>query len=294
MADVRILRIFNNNVVLAETETGDQVVAIGRGLAFGKKKGQLVDADAVTQKFYPEHHGEEQLTAMLSEIPADVLSVATDLERMAREDLGASISHSFILPLADHINYAIVRASEGLRIEYPLSIEVGHLYPKETAFGRRAIAVINERLGVNLPEDESTPLALHLVNSQFATEDLVKTFKMTEVFTEIFGVISSAYGRELNQSNLSVARFVTHLRYLFVRAEQGHHASAGDPAFPAIHDAVRTGYPRAYDCAYKVVLLLQAHLRQELSEDEHTYLTMHIARLAADLWGDEASSSGGQ
>ncbi|RUQ21697.1 PRD domain-containing protein [Kocuria sp. HSID16901] len=288
---MRILRIFNNNVVLAETDTGDQVVAIGRGLAFGKKKGQPIDADAVTQKFYPEQQAEEHLTAMLSEIPSDVLAVATDLEKIAREELGANISHSFILPLADHINYAIVRATDGLRIEYPLSIEVGHLYPKETAFGHRAISIINERLGVKLPEDEATPLALHLVNSQFATEDLIKTFKMTEVFTEIFGVISNAFGQEIDPSNLSVARFVTHLRYLFVRAEQGIHANTTDPAFPAIHEAVRTGYPRAYDCAYKVVLLLQVHLHQELSDDEHTYLAMHIARLASDLWGVSTTTS---
>lgn len=288
---MRILRIFNNNVVLASGDSGEQMVMIGRGLAFGKKKGQQLDPDKVEQTFVPESQGEEQLTAMLSEIPVEVLALATELEAIARDELGASISHSFIVPLADHINYALIRAQEKLRIEYPLSIEVGQLYPKEVAFGRRAISLINERFDADLPEDEATPLALHLVNSQFATEDLVKTFKMTEVFSQIFDVISSAYGQEINQSNMSVARFVTHLRYLFVRAEHGKNPTSQDPAFPAIHDAVRASYPRAYDCAYKVVLLLQMHLHQDMSEDEHTYLTMHIARLATDLWGESSTVS---
>lgn len=285
---MRILRVFNNNVVLGENESGEQAVMIGRGLAFGKKKGQSLDPDLVEQTFVPESQGEEQLTAMLSEIPADILSLATELQSIARDEMGANISHSFVIPLADHINYALVRGRQGLRIEYPLSIEVGQLYPKEVAFGRRAIGMINDRFGANLPEDEATPIALHLVNSQFATEDLVRTFRMTEVFTQIFDVISAAYGQEINQSNMSVARFVTHLRYLFVRAEQGKNPVSQDPAFPAIHDAVRSSYPRAYDCAYKIVLLLQIHLHQELSDDEHTYLTMHIARLATDLWGQSS------
>lgn len=32
-------------------------------------------------------------------------------------------------------------------------------------------------------------------------------------------------------------------------------------------------------------MLLEMHLGEELSADERTYLTIHIARLAEDLWG---------
>ena len=51
---------------------------------------------------------------------------------------------------------------------------------------------------------------------------------------------------------------------------------------------MRTGYPEAYACADKVMLLLNMHLDTTLGEDEHTYLTIHIARLAADMWGEDA------
>lgn len=52
---------------------------------------------------------------------------------------------------------------------------------------------------------------------------------------------------------------------------------------------MRTGYPEAYACADKVMLLLNMHLDTTLGEDEHTYLTIHIARLAADMWGEGAA-----
>ena len=287
---MRILRIFNNNVVLASDDAGEQAVMIGRGLAFGKKKNEALDPSLVERTFVPETAGgDEHLSALLSEIPAEILALATELEEIARTELGMRISHSFVLPLADHLNFAMVRARKGMGVEYPLSIEVSQLYPKELAFGQRAVRMARERLGADLPEEEATPLALHLVNSQFSSEDLAKTFKMTQIFAQIFQIISSAYGHEVDQSNLSVARFVTHLRYLFVRAEQGRPALKSDPTIPAIHDAVKTGYPEAYACAYKVMLLLEMHVGEDLSDDEHTYLTIHIARLAADLWGESTT-----
>lgn len=284
---MRILRIFNNNVVLASNDAGEQAVMIGRGLAFGKRKHEPLDPGLVERTFVPEAAGgDEHLGALLSEIPPEILALATELEEVARTEMGMRISHSFVLPLADHLNFAMMRAREGMGVQYPLSIEVSQLYPKELAFGQRAVRMARERLGADLPDEEATPLALHLVNSQFASEDLAKTFKMTQIFSQIFQVIASAYGHEVDRSSLSVARFVTHLRYLFVRTEQGRTAVQKDPTLPAIHDAVKTGYPEAYACADKVMLLLEMHLGDDLSEDEHTYLTIHIARLAADLWGE--------
>lgn len=289
---MKILRIYNNNVVLASNDAGEEAVMIGRGLAFGRKKGQRLDPEKVEQTFVPEGaQGPDQIGALLSEVPAEILALATELERIARQEFGASLSHSFVLPLADHLNFAVVRARDGLHVEYPLAIEVSQLYPKELAFGRRAVQMARERLGVDLPAEEATPLALHLVNAQFSSEDLAKTFAMTEIFTHVFEIISSSYGHPVDQSQMSVARFVTHLRYLFVRAEQGKVLSTTDPTLPAIHDAVKTGYPRAYACAYKVLLLLNMHLDTTLGEDEQTYLTIHIARLAADMWGEDAGQA---
>lgn len=284
---MRILRIYNNNVVLASTDAGDEAVMIGRGLGFGKKKGQRLDPEKVEQTFVPEGAGgPDQIGALLSELPPGILTLATELEQQARAEFGRDLPHSFVLPLADHLNFAVVRARDGMHIEYPLAIEVEQLYPREAAFGRRAVELTNERLGVRLPPEEATPIALHLVNAQFSGTDLSRTYRMTEIFAQIFDVISSYYGRPVDQTQLSVARFVTHLRYLFVRAEQGRRPAVADPTLPAIHDAVRTGYPEAYACADKVMLLLNMHLDTTLGEDEHTYLTIHIARLAADMWGE--------
>lgn len=279
---MRISRIFNNNVALTQTFAGDEVVVIGRGLAFGKRRGDMVDPTLVEQTFVPDRGTSvESLSGILAEIPSEILGVASDVESLVKSE-GIKISHSFIVPLADHLNYAVVRAREGIEVDYPLAPEVSQLYPQELRFGRHAVALVRERLGVDLPDIEAVPLAMHLVNAQFEADDMGGTYRMTEVFSQIFEVIATGFGGPVDQSLMSAARFVTHLRYLFVRAGK---PSADVPAVPLLLETLKATHPLAFACARKVRLILEMHLEQELTDDELTYLTIHIARLAQDQFG---------
>lgn len=289
---MRISRIYNNNVALTVNHLGQEAVVIGRGIAFGKRKGQMIDPAAVEQTFVPEQGmSGERLSLTLSEIPAEILSIATGLESRVRADGVLELSNSFIIPLADHLHYAVMRAREGVRVDYPLAPEVTLLYPREVEYGRSVIAAVRERLQVQMDPGEAIPLALHLVNAQFATADMSQAFRMTEVFAQVFEIIEASYERTINPDSMSAARFVTHLRYLFVRASRTSANRAEDVdevSQPSLLAALRSDAPRAYACAQKVLLVLQMQLKQSLTRDELTYLTIHIARLARDMWGINA------
>lgn len=289
---MRISRIYNNNVALTVNHLGQEAVVIGRGIAFGKRKGQMIDPAAVEQTFVPEQGmSGERLSLTLSEIPAEILSIATGLESRVRADGVLELSNSFIIPLADHLHYAVMRAREGVRVDYPLAPEVTLLYPREVEYGRSVIAAVRERLQVQMDPGEAIPLALHLVNAQFATADMSQAFRMTEVFAQVFEIIEASYERKLDPDSMSAARFVTHLRYLFVRASRASANRAEDAdevSQPSLLAALRADVPRAYACAQKVLLVLQMQLKQSLTRDELTYLTIHIARLARDMWGINA------
>lgn len=289
---MRISRIYNNNVALTVNHLGQEAVVIGRGIAFGKRKGQMIDPAAVEQTFVPERGmSGERLSLTLSEIPAEILSIATGLESRVRADEVLELSNSFIIPLADHLHYAVMRAREGVRVDYPLAPEVTLLYPREVEYGRSVIAAVRERLQVQMDPGEAIPLALHLVNAQFATADMSQAFRMTEVFAQVFEIIEASYERTINPDSMSAARFVTHLRYLFVRASRTSTNRAEDVdevSQPSLLAALRSDAPRAYACAQKVLLVLQMQLKQSLTRDELTYLTIHIARLARDMWGINA------
>ncbi|MEG2372603.1 MAG: CAT RNA binding domain-containing protein, partial [Hydrogenoanaerobacterium sp.] len=48
----KAIKVFNNNVVLAEEEDGKQVVLISKGVGFGIKRGEIITADGDDKKVF--------------------------------------------------------------------------------------------------------------------------------------------------------------------------------------------------------------------------------------------------
>ena len=44
-------RVYNNNVVLSENASGEEIILVGKGLAFGLNKGDLINTDKIEKKF---------------------------------------------------------------------------------------------------------------------------------------------------------------------------------------------------------------------------------------------------
>lgn len=352
---MKILRVFNNNVVLASRvrpagasyaqgnaagvapgagiagipdATGaagtvnpavEHVVVTGRGVGFGAHQGDEVDESKISQIFVPadgrdpDHAGE-----MMAFVPYDTMRLVTEALTAAVKTTGASAKLPeklmLVTALADHVAQAQLRADRGETIQYPLEAEVASLYPDEHALGRELLRVINERLaagdqsasdkgsdrrsaadgqrtangggeqkgergGVDkqLPAEEATALALHLVNAGFATGDLSYTYQMTGVIQQMLDVIGAEWSVGLRQASISVARFITHVRYLFVRLARGEQL---DHASDAVSTQIAQAFPQHDRLARKVARVAELRFDQTLTEDEIAYLTLHIARLA--------------
>lgn len=277
---MEVLKVFNNNVVLARNDAGGEVVLTGRGLGFQARRGAVVDQAKIQQTFVPDaNHDTEQLTSFLTEIPPEHLAVAVEILALAEEALGIKFSQGMIIPLADHLSFAIKRVRQHIVLEYPLRAEVAHLYPKELRVARDGVALARERTGVDLPSDEAIPIALHFVNAMFATDDLSRTFQMTEVFRQVFQLLESTYERTFDAEGINAARFITHLRYFFVRIDQDKQLVENPESFVT---TIRTSFSDAHLCAERVKALLELRLEKPITPDEVVYLTLHVARLASE------------
>ena len=106
--------------------------------------------------------------------------------------------------------------------------------------------------------------------------DLSFTYQMTGVFNQLFEVLEQASGRPIDRDNVNAARFITHLRYFFVRATSGKQLAE---RASKLRTAIRDSYPEAYATALRLQSVLELRLGEELTEDEVTYLTLHVARL---------------
>lgn len=272
--------MFNNNVVLAK-DTSGEVIVTGRGIGFKATPGQTVDKDKIVRVFVPsDGRDPDHLAAMLADIPLENIKLMSEAMTVTGMSDSALHSPTLLMALADHIGFAIERAQKGETIEYPLLGEVMHLYEKEYLQACRIVDFVNNHLRetsmVPLPEAEAVALTLHLVNAGFFTGDLSFTYTMTGVLQQLISVIEESYGIKIRTDTVSVGRFITHLRYLFVRLHHGEQLKDG---LSEVGKAIRKSRPDAYKCAQTISLVIELRLGASLTQDEISYLTLHVARI---------------
>ncbi|MFC0672355.1 BglG family transcription antiterminator [Brachybacterium hainanense] len=275
-----IQRVHNNNVVLALDARGRGVVVTGPGVGFGARRGVLVDTERAEAVYVPEDTSRADAAAgTLAQIPPVEILLARGILEQATALTGLARPETLLLPIADHLHHAIARAREGVVIDLPLVWEVRHLYPRELAAGRTALDMIEQRLGVRLPGDEATAFALHFVSATFSGEVLDRTVSMTQALAEIFDVLEEETGTRLDRESEAAARFVTHLRFLFVRLADGRKVTVA-PAL--VGEALESSVPEVVRLAREVAAVLDATWGQHLSVDETTYIALHVHRLLSD------------
>lgn len=276
-----IKRVYNNNVLLVELADGSDMVLVGKGIGFTHKSGQLVDLAVADQRFVPDgSYAASHVADVLSDAPMEQIELVRDIMAMVQEELSLEPRQSLLVPILDHLTFAVQRARDGIKIDFPLKWEVAQLYPAEGRVGRRVVELITRRLAIELQDEEWVAFALHFVNQQWAKSDLSKTVSMTETIAKVFSLLSVRWGKNIDENALSASRFVTHLRYLFARSAEVTGAATLRVDVLA---SVRQAYPEAADAAVEVSKLIGAALKRDLGADEISYLALHTSRLYEEM-----------
>ena len=72
----RILNPLNHNVALVRNDKGEELIVIGKGIVFGKKKGDLVPKEKVEKLFRMKtEESRENFMTLLKDVPLDFITV---------------------------------------------------------------------------------------------------------------------------------------------------------------------------------------------------------------------------
>lgn len=129
---MRITKKINNNVALAQDDSGKEMVIFGKGVGFPKTSYLLTDESVVRKRFYGI---DERLLKMVVSLSDDVLIASSEIVDLAKEELGCSLNPNLVFTLADHLQFAIGRTQRGIVLENPLASDIGAVYPRETSIG---------------------------------------------------------------------------------------------------------------------------------------------------------------
>ena len=272
-----ILKKINNNVALASTDTGEEVVVFGKGVGFHEMPYELEDESVIQRVF---RDVDEKSIDGFEGISDEVLLVASDIVALADKALDCKLAGNLVISLADHLQYAVERAGEGVAIENPLSHELAFVYPRETELGHRGVEIVLDRLGVELPESEVTSIALHLVNAEVdgmgSAQDMDLVMKSTVILERATQIIEGQLGQKFDRTSYAYVRFVAHLRFLIRRLMRG---SCKETENSGLFRQAARDFPDAYRCAAGVNEYLKRDYNWSCSDEEMLYLMMHVNRL---------------
>lgn len=277
---MKIERVINNNVLSAFDENNREVVIMGRGIAFKKRPGDVVDEEKIEKIFVLNDQDEVGTFAeLLKSLPLEHLQVSADIIDYAKQVMKGRLSPGIYITLTDHINFALDRKKSGMQFQNALLQEVKNFYPSEYLIGEYAISLIKRRLGVKLPVDEAASIAMHFVNAEYNT-DMSDTMNITSLIKEILELVETEMGTNLNELGLYYSRFVTHLKFLAQRLFLGQMLDSQEEEFI---DMIARLYPAEYACSRKIGDYIKERYGQTITKEELAYLTVHIRRIQPNV-----------
>ena len=278
MDHIIIEKVINNNIISAYEKSGAEVIVMGRGIGFKKKQGEVVPADQISKIFRIKSRTlTEQFKELLANMPLERVRISDEIISHAKDHLKLKLNQSIYVTLTDHINFAIERVSQGIEPQNALLWEIKRFYPQEFQLGIYALELIQDRLGILLPEDEAGFIALHFVNAEYGT-DIRDAVKFPDQMQAIVDIVERELGILLDESSLHYERFMTHIKFLIQRIYRKELLSSEDRELSLM---MQRKYPREYECSVKVAEYIMQATGSRLSEEEIMYLSVHIRRVTA-------------
>ena len=283
---MRIKKVINNNILCVVDDKGAELIVTGRGLGFGRKIGQRVDASDVEKVYRMEDKTEQRrLRELVEQIPLEHLALTEDLIAEIKSTIHQPLNESLLITLADHISFAIQRKARGIEFKNPLAGSILCYYPAEYQLGQRCLSLIRERCGVDLNPDEAAFIALHIVNAELNTT-MSEMYDITRLIEGVIEVVEYFY-RDLgvfDRESLAFNRFVVHLRYFAQRLFQDKlMTDSPDESDAAFRALIARNCKQHYKCALCVAEYVKNTWHKTLSQEELIYLTIHLKRVSGDL-----------
>lgn len=271
-----IHKIINNNIVSSLDQHHNEVIVMGRGIAYQKAKGDEIAEEQIEKQFFLKNDQvNHRFLELIKDIPVDIIEVSDEVIAYAKEHSDRELNDGIYITLMDHINYAIERYLQGICATNALLWEIKQFYRDEFAIAKDALNIINRKLMVNLSEDEAGFIALHIVNAQLDGE-MEEVAKITKFIHEILNIVRYHVKITLDEESLDYYRFVTHLKFFARRLFNGTKEAKDDIV---LFEIIIQRYPQAYSCVEMIERHIKKVYQQSLSISEKLYLTMHIARI---------------
>lgn len=268
----KIVKILNHNAVIVhEQDTNSTLLILNTGVGFGKKINEYIEIDGIETVYHIQPMSSKGKTdVLLHNLDPIYIEISSDIMMKAKEKF-EDIDENKLLPLADHIAFAINRMQNKMQITNSFSNEIRLLYPEEWKIAAKSREIIFNKLGHLINDDEIGFITLHLHSTQEMSND--DAFIMAIIVNESIREIEKEYDIEIDLNSLSYSRLMIHMKYLIARLHEDEVITLD------MEDYTKESIPDSYALAVRIIKRIEDSLNREVPVIETGYLAMHIDRI---------------
>lgn len=276
---MKIIKVINNNNVCVFDNNGKEQIISAKGIGFGKKYGDEIEPNGDFKVYMiTDSSFRKKLIESLSEIPYEIIALTDDLVKYISEHTDGKLNNSLLITLSDHISFAIERKKNGMEFSNPLMDSISEYFPDEFALGKYCLEKINDKLNVQLSNDEAGFIAMHIINARLGTK-MSQVSDITKLVNDCADIADKCFSGKIDKTSVSYERFLIHLKFLAKRlfkAEELPNVLSRDDDILSL---IKLKFKKHYKCAKCMQDYILKNYAKTISEDEMLTLAIHLKRI---------------
>lgn len=276
---MKIKQIYNNNIVLTVNDEGEEVVLIGKGIAFGVGKGDMVPRNKIEKQFELKGEARYKFQQLIQDTPIDYIIASEEIISYIKNTYHKKLSDTIYVTLTDHIMNTIERIRMGIEFDNALLGNVKQLYHEEYQIAIEVVNMLSKQFNLKIDISEANFIALHIINAELDS-NMMQIYTITEIINEISMILNRRF--IINEhDNFAYDRFITHCRFFVQRVLSNKSPDYGSELNVEVLTLMLTKYPKQADCVKEICDYIQKKYSYIVNQDEQLYLMMHMIKLTA-------------
>ncbi|MFC0273256.1 PRD domain-containing protein [Metabacillus herbersteinensis] len=274
---IKIKKVLNSSVVLAEDEQKEEFILLGKGIGFGQKVGNIIKENQADQMFIPvENIKVKEFIGLLDSIPLEYVELTQQIVNYTENKLNTKLNTSIYFMLMDHLNFAVERYKKNINITNRVYWEIKNYYSEEFEVGVYALKLMNEKFQIDLPIEEAANIAFHIINAQGEQKESGEGMRYAKMIGSIVNLTRYSFNINMDTENIHYTRFITHVKFF---VERFYSDKMLDDKDNILFEQLASLYPQAMDGAFKIKEYIKQVNGKDIPNEELAYLAVHIHRL---------------
>lgn len=274
---IKIKKVLNSSVVLAEDQQNKEFILIGKGIGYGQKTGNIIEEHQADQIFIPvENIKIKEFLGLLDAIAPEFVELTKQIVTHAEEQLSNKLNTSIYFFLMDHLSFAVERYKKNINIINRVYWEIKNYYPKEYKVGVYALQLMNQTLKIDMPIEEAANIAFHLINAQGENQESADGMKFAKMIGSIVNLAKYTFNIDMDEDNIHYNRFITHIKFFVERFYSGQMLNDENSS---LFEYIANLHPEAMYGAIKIREYIEQVYGKSVPNEELAYLAVHLHRL---------------